>query len=232
MPPIVLALDASADRCSVALWRGGPLAERSGDGRRAHSELLMPFVREILVASGLGLADVDAIAFGAGPGGFTGLRLACGIAQGLAFGAGRPLLAVGSLDALCHASGRARVYACVDARMDEVYCGAFERVAGELREVLPASVCPAGAAPLPPGGGWTGCGSGFAVHAARLAQRLGAAVAEIVAEPPVLAAAVAALAAERLGRGAGGPAQDAAPLYVRDNVALTSAERLARGGRP
>ncbi len=231
MPNAVLAIDASSELCSVALARDGTCLERSADGRRAHSDLLLPMVRELLADAGLKLAELDGIAFASGPGGFTGLRLACGVAQGLAFGADLPVVAVGSLDALCFATGRQRVYACVDARMGELYCAAFERVGGDMLEAIAATVCAASAAPLPTQGVWVGCGSGFSVCAQALAARLGAAIETVVATPESIAPAVAALGALRLARGGGVAAALAAPLYVRNKVALTTDERLARGGR-
>lgn len=227
----LIALDASSDTCSAALWQDGEVVTRSGDGRRAHSESLLPFVRDLLDAAGLSLRQLDAVAFGAGPGGFTGIRLVCGIAQGLAYGASLPVVAVGSLEALAWAGGEPRVYACVDARMGEVYCAAFERDGLALHTVLAPAVCAPGDAPLPPPGPWLGWGSGFGAHGPALAQRLGGCIVRVGADTPALAAAVAARAAHRFAAGELLAPTEAAPLYVRNRVALTTAERLARGGR-
>lgn len=227
----ILAVDASSDRCSAALWRGGVLSTRTADGKRAHSECLLPFVRDLLAESGIELAEIDALAFGAGPGGFTGIRLACSIAQGLAFGVGRPVVAVGSLDALAWAAAETRVYVCVDARMSEVYCAAYERTPSDLRAVLAPSVCAPERVPLPDDGPWVGCGSGFAAYGSAATRRLEPLVKVVVAEPGALAGSVAELAAIRLEHGAAVAATEAAPMYVREKVALTTAERLTRGGR-
>jgi tRNA threonylcarbamoyladenosine biosynthesis protein TsaB len=217
----LLALETSTRRLSVALWQDGEIAERFADSPSGGSELLLPWVSSLLAEGGLTAAQLDGIAFGAGPGSFTGLRLACGIAQGLAFGLDLPVLGVNSLETLATASGEAKVFACLDARMNEVYVAGYESGV----EVSPPAVLPPEQVLPPPGSGWVGCGDGFAAYPAALPamDRL---------RPDVLptASALARLAAPRLARGEGAPAWAAAPLYVRDKVALTTAERLARGG--
>jgi tRNA threonylcarbamoyladenosine biosynthesis protein TsaB len=145
----------------------------------------------------------------------------------LAYGLDLPVLGIGTLEALALASGESRVYACLDARMNEVYVAAFEN--GE--EVMVPVVCPPERAPIPPispmmpGTEWVACGDGFAHYADRLPR-----FDRIRPELRPTATAVATLAARRFACGAGGPAASAQPIYVRDKVALTTAERLARGG--
>jgi tRNA threonylcarbamoyladenosine biosynthesis protein TsaB len=224
----LLTLETSTRLLSVALWRDGEIAERSEVLPNGGSDRLLPWVHQLLAEAGLKLTQLDGIAFGAGPGGFTGLRLSCGVAQGLAWGADLPVLAVGSLEALALEAAAPRVYACLDARMNEVYSAAYEMVDGVPQAVLPPSVTPPDAAPLPPAGDWLGVGDGFSSYAEALTQRLG--LATVRADLLPTAAAVARLAAPRLARGEGVAAVAAQPLYVRDKVALTTAERLARGG--
>lgn len=226
----LLALETSSRLLSVALWRDGVILERCEDLPNAGSERLLPWVAQLMAEGGLDLHDLDALAYGAGPGGFVGLRLACSVAQGLAFGLDVPLLGIGSLEALALESGAGRVYACIDARMNEVYVGAFEMLDGEPRPVRAVSVHAPAAVPLPPGDGWLGVGDGFAAHGDALRERLGDALADVRAGLWPTAVAVARLAAPRLQRGEGLDAAQAAPLYVRDKVAFTTAERLARGG--
>ena len=221
----LLALETSTRMLSVALWRDGALLERAAESVTGGSALVLPWVDELLAEAGMVMADLDAIAFGAGPGSFTGLRLACGVAQGLAFGLDRPTLAVGTLAALALASGESKVFACLDARMNEVYCAAYTVAGREVTEVQPPQVAPPAMVALPPGDDWVGCGDGFAAYGDALAR-----LARVRADVFPTAAAVAALAAPRLLRGEGTDAALAAPLYVRDKVALTTAERLARGG--
>lgn len=226
----ILAIESSSNVCSVALACGGAIAERRSGERAVHSEVVLGFVHELLAEAGIAVGRLDALAFGAGPGGFTGLRLACGIAQGLAFGAGLPVVAVGSLDALALAACRSRVYACVDARMNEVYCGAYELAADLPQCVLGPAVADPRRVPQPPDGSWHGCGSGFAAHGETLAAALGGCLAAVDATVIPTAAAVARIALRRYALGEAVDAALAAPLYVRDKVALTTAERLAAGG--
>lgn len=129
--PNLLAIEASADACSVALQSATGIIERNEFTPRQHSQLLLPMVDELLQQSAMALTDIDAIAFSAGPGSFTGLRLALGVAQGLAFGADIPLIAVSSLAALAQAAIEARqletaqMVCAVDARMGEYYLGHY-----------------------------------------------------------------------------------------------------------
>lgn len=217
----ILALETATHRLSVALWQDGEVIEKSATQTNSSSEWLLPAVHALMSEAGRALRDLDGIAFGAGPGSFTGLRLAAGCAQGLAFGLDLPVLGVCTLEALALASGEDKVFACLDARMNEVYSAAY--AGGVL--VLPPVVTPPADVPLPAGEGWVGCGDGFAIHRDRLPgfSRLRDDVAPT-------AAAVARLAAPRFARGEGVDAAEAVPLYVRDKVALTTAERLARGG--
>lgn len=217
----LLALETATHRLSVALWLDGRVVERAAELPSGSSEWLLPNVHHLLAETGLTLKRLDGIAFGAGPGSFTGLRLAAGCAQGLAYGLDLPVLGIGTLAALASASGEVKAYACLDARMNEVYVAAFEHGV----EVMPPTVCPPEQAPLPQGDGWIGCGDGFAAYADRLPT--------FVRTRPELrptAEAVVRLAAPRFLRGEGVSAAEAQPLYVRDKVALTTAERLARGG--
>lgn len=227
----LLALETSTHRLSVALWRDGVCLERAEEIANGGSERLLPWVQALLDEAGMTLAQLDGIAFGAGPGGFTGLRLACGVAQGLACGLDLPVVGVATLEALALAARQRDaavdyVFACLDARMNEVYCAAY-RLRGEVPEEVQAPfVAPPQLVTAPTGEGWVGCGDGFAAYPDLLAGRL----ARIVPALWPTAAAVAQLAAPRLVRGEGVDAALAAPLYVRDKVALTTAERLARGG--
>jgi tRNA threonylcarbamoyladenosine biosynthesis protein TsaB len=166
---------------------------------------------------------LEAVAFGAGPGSFTGLRVACGVAQGLAFARNLPVLGVSSFEAIAHESGAERVVACIDARMREVYYAALERRGGAWHEVVEAQcVAPAAATP-PPAGSWLGCGSGFAAYPRFLNEHLSLVKPEI--NPG--AVAIAALAAPRLAAGKGVDAALALPTYLRNKVAYT-AQELAR----
>lgn len=226
----LIALESSTRYLSVALWQDGALSERAADIPNGGSDRLLPWLSELLAEAGLVLSDLDGIAFGAGPGGFTGLRLSCGLAQGLAAGLDLPVLAVSTLEALALSAGAEKVCACLDARMNEVYC-AFYVVRGDSLETVMAPICtPPAALAAPSGAGWLGCGDGFSAHPELLAAALGGALAGVRADHRPTAAAVARLAAPRLAAGAGVDAALAMPFYVRNKVALTTRERLARGG--
>ena len=226
----LLALESSTDLFTVALFLDGRIVEREGARGVSHSEIALPLVQALLDEHGVALADLDGIAFGAGPGAFTGLRLACSMAQGLALGAGLPVLGIGSLEALALGAGDGPVYACTDARMNEAYCAAYQ-VHGETVEAVIAPVVAApSSAPVPPGQGWLGCGSGFAAYGDALAVRLGASIGRIDASARPRASTLLRLAAPRFACGEGVDAALAAPLYVRDKIALTTQERLAAGG--
>ncbi|MCL2524757.1 MAG: tRNA (adenosine(37)-N6)-threonylcarbamoyltransferase complex dimerization subunit type 1 TsaB [Betaproteobacteria bacterium] len=227
---LILALETSTELGSCALWRDGVVLERRCPAGQAHSATLLPLIRELLGEAGVGVAALDAIAFGAGPGAFTGLRIACGAAQGLAVAADRPVLPVTSLEAMALQAGDGQVLALLDARMGEVYIGRYQVAGGDCRLQGEIHVLPPAALPLPETGGWRACGNAPAAYPV-LDERLRAASIAILPGILPTAAAVAALAAPRVARGEGIDAALAAPLYVRDKVAKTVAERLSEGGR-
>ncbi|MFZ4538267.1 tRNA (adenosine(37)-N6)-threonylcarbamoyltransferase complex dimerization subunit type 1 TsaB [Propionivibrio sp.] len=223
---IILALETATDPGSIALWRDGEVVARSCPVGLSNSQTLLPLAEATLREVGLGFADLEGIAFGTGPGSFTGLRVACGVAQGLAVARDLPLLGIGTLEAMAMASGGERVVVVMDARMGEVYYGLFERgeLQGEIGVYAPDSV------PLPESGGWLACGNGLAAYPL-LRERLSPFVAAWQPELMPSAEAVARLAAPRLERGELIDPADAVPLYVRNKVAKTVAERLAIGGK-
>lgn len=177
-----------------------------------------------MAQAGTSFAMLDAIAFGAGPGSFTGVRIACSVAQGLAFARDLPLLPVVTLAALAQAAGAKRVIACIDARMGELYLAAYEQTeAGWCTTLAPMLVRPDALPALP--GQWHGCGSGFAAHAAPLAARYD--LVSLSADAFPQARAVVQLGARMQQDGAGVAAAAAGPLYLRDKVALDVREQAA-----
>jgi tRNA threonylcarbamoyladenosine biosynthesis protein TsaB len=209
------AIETSTQWCSVAGWDEGGIAALERRAEHRHSEFALPMLQELLKGS-----KIEAVAFGAGPGSFTGLRIACALAQGLAFARRLPVIGVSTLEALAQESGAARVVACIDARMREVYYAALEKRAGRWREVIAARCVAPRSAPPPPGEGWVGCGSGFEVYREEMKHTAEVARPEI--HPTALA--VAQLAAPRLAAGEGVDAAQAAPVYLRDKVAFTREE--------
>jgi tRNA threonylcarbamoyladenosine biosynthesis protein TsaB len=210
---VFAALETSTEWCSAALWADGEIRSVERWASNRHSEFALPMLASLMARD----RRLDAVAFGAGPGSFTGLRIACGLAQGLALARGLPVIGISTLEALAEESGAPRVVACLDARMHEVYTAALEKDGVRWREVRPAACVP-GAAVSPPGPGWIGCGSGFAAYGDMGFDK-------VLPDIHPSAAAVARLAAPRLAAGEGVDAALAAPVYLRDKVALTVEER-------
>jgi tRNA threonylcarbamoyladenosine biosynthesis protein TsaB len=224
----ILALDTSTDWLSVAVFDGRAALARREHARNASSERVLPLVAQMLAEAGVSLAALDGIAYGAGPGSFTGVRIACGVVQGLAFGAGLPVFGVPTLGAIAHAAGRAqgaeRVVACLDARMREVYAASYARNGDRWTRVGDTVVRKPDDVERPAGGEWHGAGNGYAAYP-ELAARLGL----VDCDPSIIpdARSVAEWALPHFVAGEGVPAGEARPLYVRHRVALTTAERAA-----
>jgi tRNA threonylcarbamoyladenosine biosynthesis protein TsaB len=221
----ILALDTSTEYCSVALWRDGEIDAREVHAGQRHSECLLPMVDELLRRHGLAVKNLDGIAFGEGPGSFTGLRIGCGVVQGLAFGADIGVAGVGTLAAMAQASGAERVVCCLDARMGEIYHAAYARSGPRWETVQGPSLCSPGEAPALPAGSWNGCGSGFAAHGAALQQRYAGRLSAIMPEVYPHARHIAQLAVAEFEAGRAVAAEQALPVYIRDKVALKSSER-------
>ena len=229
-PPVLLAFDTSTEVMSLALLRAGSLSVREGEGGAQASMRLIPEALRLLSDAGCALRDVDAIAFGRGPGAFTGLRTACSVAQGLAFGAHKPVLPLDSLllvaeDALAQVQ-LSDCWVAMDARMDEVYAARYrwdgqrwhterepalytlEALAAQWRAQPPAAVA----------------GSAIEAFGDRLPVPSSA---KRVPQARSRGAALARLAQQAWQQGAAIDAAQALPLYLRDKVALTTAEREA-----
>jgi tRNA threonylcarbamoyladenosine biosynthesis protein TsaB len=224
----VLALETSTEYCSVALLQDGAVAERSELAGQKHSEILMAMLDDVLKLGGVKLAQLDGIAFGMGPGSFTGVRIACGVTQGLAFGASLPVAGICTLQALAEACGRRRVIAALDARMGEIYHAAYEKQDGAWATVSEPCLCkPEDAFPVP-GNDWFGTGSGFAMHGRILSERYAGQLLGADGSSVPQAAAIATLGAAQFAQGRGMDAAEALPLYLRDKVALKTSERESR----
>lgn len=222
------AIETATEWCSVALWDEGGIASIERRAGNRQGEFVLPMLATLFARTGLGMRDLEGIAFGAGPGAFTGLRIACGVAQGLAFARGLPVIGISTLEATAEESGADRVIVALDARMHEVYYAAFEKRAGAWREMRHAVCVAPDAVDVPEGNGWFGCGSGFAAYRERIEPRLAPVCTRIAPDVRPSALAVARLAAPRFAAGQGMDAAQAAPHYIRDKVALTTSEQ-ARG---
>jgi tRNA threonylcarbamoyladenosine biosynthesis protein TsaB len=218
----LLAFDTSTETMSIAVGRDAQLWEHRAAGGAKASATLIPAILDLLGQAGLRLAELDAIVFGRGPGSFTGVRTACSVAQGLAFGAGRPVLPVDTLMAVAEdarrQAGATKVVAVLDARMDEVYWAAYEWDASGWHRRGEFGLGKAESVGVPDG--WTLAGNAFEAYPNRFAP------APTVSALPT-GAALLAVAPALLARGLGVGADHALPLYIRDKVAQTTDERAA-----
>jgi tRNA threonylcarbamoyladenosine biosynthesis protein TsaB len=225
----LLAIDTSTDFCSVAASRGEELVSRHEPAGQRQAEMILGMVEAVLVDARLELSQIDGIAFGAGPGSFTGLRIAAGVTQGLALARGLGVVGVGSMLALAEEASDeaavARIICCLDAHMGEVYHAAYRRAGARWEEVSAPGLYRPETVPVVSGGEWTGCGDGFAAYRESLAARLGGCVSEIRAGIYPTARAVLKLAMPRFAAGEAMDAAAAVPVYLRDKVALKTSER-------
>jgi tRNA threonylcarbamoyladenosine biosynthesis protein TsaB len=232
----MLALDSSTEWCSVAVGDGRHWHMRDEHVGQSHSERLLPLVRTMLAEAGRALSQLDGIAFGAGPGSFTGIRIGCGVAQGLAFGADLPVVAVPTLEALAQEAWRTygwnAVVACLDARMREIYAALYRydehndvRSGGAWRALMEPIVTAPAALCLPSySGELHGAGNGYTAYPSLAADLC---LAGVDASLRPTARSIGELALPRLAAEEGVAAAQALPLYVRHRVALTTAEREA-----
>lgn len=220
----ILAIDTATERCSVAISVDGAITERSADTPRGHADMILPMIEALLAARQLSLAQLDGIAYGRGPGAFTGVRIAIGVAQGLAFGAQKPTVGISNLAAVAQqiAQPGERVLVCMDARMSEVYWGLFECEVscGLVRAIAQEEVASAGQvlARVAALGPVTAiAGTGFQAYP-ELCLPFGNARQFPLVLPQ--ARDIALLATREFSNGEGRPASDAQPVYLRNQVAF------------
>ena len=216
----LLAIDTATERCSVALRIDGRTIERSIELPRGHADLVLPMVEDVLKEGSLELRDLDGIAYGRGPGGFTGVRIAVGVVQGLAFGADLPTVGISNLAAVAQqvAHEGDRILVCMDARMDQVYWSEFALESGSegVTSLGPERV---DAPDAVAGGNYTVlAGTGFNAYPA-LAARLAQPDRRMIATALPRASEIALLAEAEFRAGRTKPAAEAEPVYVRDQVA-------------
>jgi tRNA threonylcarbamoyladenosine biosynthesis protein TsaB len=224
----LLAIETATESCSVALLSGDALIERSELAPRRHAERALPMADDLLAEAGLGRGQIDGIAVGRGPGSFTGVRLAISMAQGLAFALDLPVVTVSSLAALAMEAPRddAPILAVIDARMGEIYAGAFRATADGLVEASDDErVCAAETLELPPAPQWNVVGTGWGAYGEALLARLPASPRWSEAARYPQARHIVRLAAPQFAAGAGLSPEHALPVYLRDKVALTLAEQ-------
>ncbi len=222
----LLAIDTATEACSAALLVDGAVSERHEVAPRRHGELILPMVQTLLAEAQLHAADLDGVVLGRGPGAFTGLRIGCGVVQGLAFAADLPVAPVSTLAALAQGgwreTGCERIAAAIDARMGEVYLAHFRVEAGlvviegEERVVAPDQV-------ELPTDGWCGCGTGWAAADGAMATRNRDRLITVLPQALPRARDLLPLGEAQLKAGLGVVAEAALPVYVRNEVAWKKA---------
>lgn len=226
--PIILAIETSSELASVALALNGEILTRETSGVQTHSQTVLPMVRELLAQAGVGIAQCDAIAFGCGPGSFTGVRTACGLAQGLAFGADLPVIPVVTLEAMAHGcrkiTGAAEILPVLDARMGEVYWARYRYEDEWIAVFEPALTAPDA---IQISSKIVVCGNGIITYQDRFKEsQFDFQLVDSIPVPH--AAQIVELAEPKFRKGRVLSAQEAQPLYLRNKIAFTSAERAAR----
>lgn len=228
----LLAIESSSECLSICLLCEGERHSREATEPRRHGAMVLPLIDALLAEAGLGKQQLDVVAFGRGPGAFTGVRLACSVAQGLGFGLDRPVIGVSTLAALAAAGIRngaaAPLLTLLDARMGELYVGRFAvenaqpLLLGEEELLSPATL------ELPGDDSWSVLGSGWWAHREALRERFGVRLDELPQAPRLPHADdIALLALAQYRQGVRSSAFEALPVYLRDKVAQTRAERLA-----
>ena len=217
----ILALDTATEACSVALAIDDEIIERQRLGRQ-HAERILELIEELLTEAGLRPADLDAIAFGRGPGMFTGLRIGAGVTQGIAFAADLPVVPVSTLLTLAQGLDADRVLAALDARMGQVYWGCFVRGDDGFMEAVSEERVDSPGVVMPPPGNWIGAGSGWDQYNAELLPRLQTQVTGWQAQAFPSAVELARLGQRGVALGLAISAELAIPVYVRDDVARKS----------
>jgi tRNA threonylcarbamoyladenosine biosynthesis protein TsaB len=225
----LLAIDTSTDACSVALFIDGEIREKFEIVPREHTKLILPMVDELLADAQIKPQYLDAVALSRGPGSFTGVRIATGVAHGIAFGADIQVVLVSTLAAIAQdVFNRHQVdlaFTAMDARMDEIFWGVYQPNALGLAELLgEEAVTPADQTIFPDMNG-VGVGSGWSVHGNALSSRLGGRVKYVISDVWPHAACVAQLGAYDFANGLAVPVDQAMPVYLRDKVAKKQSER-------
>lgn len=226
----ILAIETATDACSAALYVEGEVIEQYRVAPREHAVLLMPMVEALMAEADLSIAQLDALAFGRGPGSFTGLRIATGIVQGLAYGADLPVIPVSTLAALAQGCIRihtaSHVFAALDARMDEVYWGCYTSNHNGLAELNGEErVCSPAMVPMPVDGVWTGAGDGWGSYREILTSKSRSVCSDAYTDLRPHAQDVALLATSLFDQGKVVKPEHAQPIYLRDQVANKSVPR-------
>lgn len=225
----LLAIESSTEFLSLAVQTAAGVTSFHEATGPAASQRILPEIQRLLASAAIELAALDGLVYGTGPGAFTGVRVAVGVAQGLAFGADLPVVGVSSVQAVAQAAWleiqAEKVLVCLDARMGEVYHAALIRQQAGWLEVSPPIVCKPHEVPAIEGDGWLAAGSGWSVFCDALSSQYARQISQVRADIMPTAQAMLMIATPQFISGETQSAQQAAPLYIRNRVALTAAER-------
>ncbi len=217
----LLAIDTATEACSATLHVDGVVTKKYQVAPRQHAELILTMVDELLADSSLSLTQLDALAFGRGPGAFTGVRIATGVIQGLAMSVDCPVVPVSTLAALAQGaiSASKQVACAIDARMGEVYWGLYQASDDKIMQLVgEESVCPPASVNIPASGDWLGVGSGWETYENELKSRMSSTLSTCRIGDYPTAEAICTLAVDAYLRGEAVDAAEAQPIYLRDKV--------------
>ena len=223
MSPTILAIETATEACSAALLHNEQLYERYELAPQKHTSLILPMCEELMHEANINFTQINALAFGCGPGSFTGLRIAAGIIQGLAFAHQLPVIPVSTLRALAQELHRKygvkKVLASLDARVQEIYWGEYQLDNANLMQAdYPEQLVKPDNIPLPENDGWRGAGSAWSVYGEKLQNILGNKLMRIIPDVYPTAAAVILCAKQDYLAGKFVTAENALPVYLRDKV--------------
>ncbi len=222
----ILALETSTEFCSAALYLNGRIFNKEILAERRHSEILLPMIHELLKEAELALQQLDGVAFGSGPGSFTGLRIACGVAQGLAYAINLPIIGISTLEAVAQQIDEKKIIVALDARMGEIYHAAYQKLTNhDWKIISPPILCSPQHAPSVPGNGWIGCGSGFDVYRKELSALYSENIHKIHFKLHPQAGEIVQLALPKFTDGSNTDSANVTPVYIRNKVALKENER-------
>jgi tRNA threonylcarbamoyladenosine biosynthesis protein TsaB len=227
----LLAVETATEACSAALAIDDNIIERFELAPRSHTQLILPMIDELMTEAGLSVSQLDGLAFGCGPGSFTGIRIATGVIQGIALGADLPVVRVSTLAAMAQElfdrTDDNVAFTAMDARMNEIFWGVYQRGADGFAELLGQElVTPVSLIDYPVQQSGVGIGSAWAVYATELTERLAGQVNRYESDNLPRAALIARLGVHNFAHAVA--VEQAMPVYLRDKVAQTEAERAAR----
>ena len=215
----LLAIETSSNRCSVALYDGKEICAKEVKANRKHSDFLLAIIDDVLREVNSELNEVTAVAFGAGPGSFTGLRLSCAIAQGFGFVQKIPVVPVSSMEALSLAVDRSKLFVCFDARMGQTFCAAYIWGEEQVEVIIEPQLCDADKMPILPGDGWVACGDGLSLYGHKIENQNGSSLTDYFLDLVPQGREVAIIAERKLKHGGCFPPEEALPFYIREKVA-------------